>query len=102
MYTYTQLITIYNVHQVGKTTLVSQFLWGTYIEKYVPTEAEEFNWIEYEVSPEHTLTLKVIDMCATCEFPAMRQLYFENSHAFLLVFRLVVRHIYITCICLQC
>uniref|UniRef100_A0A0R3RP51 Zonular occludens toxin n=1 Tax=Elaeophora elaphi TaxID=1147741 RepID=A0A0R3RP51_9BILA len=33
--------------KVGKTALVSQFLWEEFVKEYRPT-VEEFNWIEYK------------------------------------------------------
>jgi GTPase SAR1 family protein len=73
---------------VGKTTIVSQFRWGVFIEHYSPTEAEAFHWDEFEVPPDGAIVrLELIDTCGSREFPAMRQLYMRTCRAFLLVFK---------------
>ncbi|KIH67118.1 Miro-like protein [Ancylostoma duodenale] len=44
---------------VGKSALVSQFLWEGFISDYKPT-VEEFNWIEYELGEGSALMLQVV------------------------------------------
>lgn len=44
--------------QVGKSALVSQFLWERFLTDYRPT-VEEFNWVEYDVEEGSALMLQV-------------------------------------------
>uniref|UniRef100_A0AC35FU04 Uncharacterized protein n=1 Tax=Panagrolaimus sp. PS1159 TaxID=55785 RepID=A0AC35FU04_9BILA len=70
--------------KVGKSALVSQFLWDKFIEEYHPT-VEEFNWIEYDVGGSE-LMLQVIDTAGSHDFLAMRSLYARTGDAFFVVF----------------
>uniref|UniRef100_A0A914XWY5 Uncharacterized protein n=1 Tax=Panagrolaimus superbus TaxID=310955 RepID=A0A914XWY5_9BILA len=70
--------------KVGKSALVSQFLWDKFIEEYHPT-VEEFNWIEYDIGG-HELMLQVIDTAGSHDFLAMRSLYARTGDAFFVVF----------------
>ncbi|EPB66203.1 Ras family protein [Ancylostoma ceylanicum] len=45
--------------RVGKSALVSQFLWEGFVSDYKPT-VEEFNWIEYELGEGSALMLQVV------------------------------------------
>uniref|UniRef100_A0A1I8AE82 GTP-binding protein n=1 Tax=Steinernema glaseri TaxID=37863 RepID=A0A1I8AE82_9BILA len=76
--------------EVGKSALVSQFLWCYFPIDYHPT-VEEFNWIEYDVSGNDTinyegLLLEVIDTSGSRDFLAMRNLYESTGDAFVVVF----------------
>uniref|UniRef100_A0A7E4V3S8 GTP-binding protein n=1 Tax=Panagrellus redivivus TaxID=6233 RepID=A0A7E4V3S8_PANRE len=72
--------------KVGKTALVSQFLWDTFVDEYHAT-VEEFNWIEYETGVGgDSLMLQVIDTAGSRDFIAMRALYTKQGDAFMVVF----------------
>ena len=69
---------------VGKTSLISQFLYDTYTDSYKAT-VEELHHGQYEVNGV-ALTLDILDTSGTYEFPAMRQLSINTGDAFVLVF----------------
>ncbi|VDK47724.1 unnamed protein product [Anisakis simplex] len=71
--------------KVGKSALVGQFLWDTFISEYRPT-VEEFNWIEYNNDAGDELLLQVIDTGGSHDFLAMRHLYARTGDAFIVVF----------------
>lgn len=71
--------------KVGKSSLVSQFLWRIFKSNYKCT-VEDFNWIEYEFEGTKTFWLKLIDTSGSCDFPAMRDYNIKHADAFLLVF----------------
>ncbi|KAE9548647.1 hypothetical protein FO519_008138 [Halicephalobus sp. NKZ332] len=72
--------------KVGKSALVSQFLWNSFPEEYRPT-VEEFNWIEYDIGGGD-LVLQVIDTAGSRDFLAMRSLYTKTGDVFIVVFSL--------------
>uniref|UniRef100_A0A914BUN2 Uncharacterized protein n=1 Tax=Acrobeloides nanus TaxID=290746 RepID=A0A914BUN2_9BILA len=51
-------LVVMGAEKVGKSALVSQFLWDDFVTEYRPT-VEEFNWIEYEMDDGHELLLQV-------------------------------------------
>ncbi|CAD6184827.1 unnamed protein product [Caenorhabditis auriculariae] len=71
--------------KVGKSAMVSQFLWQGFIADYRPT-VEEFNWIEYDLEQGRALMLQIIDSSGSRDFLAMRNLYIRTADAFLVVF----------------
>ncbi|PIO57748.1 hypothetical protein TELCIR_20832, partial [Teladorsagia circumcincta] len=68
--------------KVGKSALVSQFLWERFLTDYRPT-VEEFNWIEYDVEEGSALMLQIIDSSGSHDFLAMRHFYIRTGDAFL-------------------
>ncbi|KAK0424082.1 hypothetical protein QR680_008491 [Steinernema hermaphroditum] len=83
-------LVVLGAEKVGKSALVSQFLWCYFPIDYHPT-VEEFNWIEYDVSGNDTITyegllLEVIDTSGSRDFLAMRNLYESTGDAFVVVF----------------
>lgn len=70
--------------RVGKTAIAEQFLYRQFRESYKET-VEEFHWIEYECDDGRTFMLKLIDTSGSHEFLAMRNLYLQKGHAFVLV-----------------
>ncbi|GMT00539.1 hypothetical protein PENTCL1PPCAC_22713, partial [Pristionchus entomophagus] len=70
--------------EVGKTAIVSQFLWSQFVRDYRET-IEEFNWIEYDLGENDRLLLQVIDSGGSRDFLAMRHLYIRTANAFLVV-----------------
>lgn len=49
---------LFSVIQVGKSAMVSQFLWKGFDPVYTPT-VEEFHWIEYDRGQDNIFTLQV-------------------------------------------
>lgn len=70
--------------KVGKTAIVSQFLYDRFVPEYKPT-VEELHRGEYEMAAS-PLTLDILDTSGSNEFPAMRALSITNADAFLLVY----------------
>ena len=70
---------------VGKTQIVSQFLYDKFSSRYRQT-IEELHRGEYELPDESTLTLDILDTSGSFSFPAMRDLSISTSNAFILVF----------------
>ncbi|VDM83104.1 unnamed protein product [Strongylus vulgaris] len=68
--------------RVGKSALVSQFLWEGFLSEYRPT-VEEFNWVEYDLGEGSALMLQVIDSSGSRDFLAMRHFYIRTGDAFL-------------------
>ena len=68
---------------VGKSCIISQFLYDTYTAKYHAT-VEELHRKEYEVNGNN-LTLDILDTSGANEFPAMRQLSISKGNGFILM-----------------
>lgn len=77
-------ITVMGAAKVGKTAIVNQFLYDTFVPMYKAT-VEELHKVEYEVKA-CPLTLEIMDTSGSYQFPAMRQLYISKSDGFVLVF----------------
>lgn len=71
--------------RVGKTCIVSQFLYDKFTPRYRRT-TEDLHRGEYELADGSTLTLDILDTCGAMEFPAMRRLSIQFGDAFLLVY----------------
>ncbi|VDM56533.1 unnamed protein product [Angiostrongylus costaricensis] len=87
--------------EVGKSALVSQFLWDSFPVDYRPT-VDEFNWIEYDIGDGSVLMLQmnypkraqrmivgplqIIDSSGSHDFLAMRHFYIRTGDAFMVVF----------------
>ncbi len=71
---------------VGKTCLISQFLYKTFHKQYKAT-VEELHRGEFEINGQ-LLTLDILDTSGAYEFPAMRRLAISNGDAFILVYSL--------------
>lgn len=69
---------------VGKSCIISQFLYEEFQTKYKAT-IEELHREEYEVNGL-PLTLDILDTSGSYEFPAMRQLSISTGDAFILVY----------------
>ncbi|KAK2706404.1 ras-related protein Rap-2b-like isoform X2 [Artemia franciscana] len=79
-------VVIMGAANVGKTSLVSQFLYDTFTTRYKKT-VEEYHRADYEIFGI-PLTLDILDTSGSYEFPAMRQLSISNSDAFVLTYSL--------------
>lgn len=70
---------------VGKTQILSQFLYDKFTSRYRQT-IEELHRGEYELPDQSSLTLDILDTSGSFSFPAMRDLSISTSNAFILVF----------------
>jgi hypothetical protein len=70
---------------VGKTQIISQFLYDKFTNRYRAT-IEELHRGEYELADGSSLTLDILDTSGAFAFPAMRDLSISTSNAFILVF----------------
>ncbi|KAB7505188.1 Dexamethasone-induced Ras-related protein 1 [Armadillidium nasatum] len=70
--------------RVGKTAIISQFLYDKELQSYKPT-VEELHRGEFEIEGE-TLILDLLDTSGTHQFPAMRELAIKQSDAVVLVY----------------
>lgn len=70
---------------VGKTCIISQFLYDKFQARYKQT-VEELHRGEYELPDGSALTLDILDTSGSYEFPAMRTLSISTAGAFILVY----------------
>lgn len=70
---------------VGKTQIISQFLYEKFSSRYRKT-VEELHRGEYDLPDESSLTFDILDTSGAFSFPAMRDLSISTSNAFILVF----------------
>lgn len=70
---------------VGKTQIVSQFLYDKFSGRYRQT-IEELHRGEYNLPDGSSLTLDILDTSGAFQFPAMQALSISTSNAFILVF----------------
>ncbi|XP_050428817.1 GTP-binding protein Di-Ras1-like isoform X2 [Adelges cooleyi] len=71
--------------RVGKTSIVTQFLYDRFPVRYKET-IEELHRGDYELPDGARLTLEILDTSGAYQFPAMRDLSISTADAFLLVF----------------
>lgn len=71
--------------KVGKSSVISQFLYDKYLTRYRQT-VEELHRGEYELPDGASLTLDILDTSGAFQFPAMRALSISTSGAFILVY----------------
>lgn len=71
--------------KVGKSSIISQFLYDKYLTRYRQT-VEELHRGEYELPDGASLTLDILDTSGAFQFPAMRALSITTSGAFILVY----------------
>ncbi|XP_070581211.1 ras-related protein Rap-2a-like [Ptychodera flava] len=69
---------------VGKSSVISQFLYGKFDEKYRET-VEDLHTREFDING-HTLHLEVLDTSGSFSFPAMRKLSIASGDVFVLVY----------------
>ncbi|XP_061191168.1 ras-related protein Rap-1b-like [Saccostrea echinata] len=77
-------LTIMGSAGVGKSCIISQFLYDRFISEYKET-VEEFHRGEYTVDGRE-LILDILDTAGAHSFPAMRRLAISTSDAFVLVY----------------
>ncbi|XP_059056960.1 ras-related protein Rap-1 [Achroia grisella] len=77
-------IVVLGAAKVGKSSLITQFLYGTFSTKYKRT-IEEMHHGDFNVSGVR-LTLDILDTSGAYEFPAMRALSMQSADAFILVY----------------
>ncbi|XP_068629973.1 ras-related protein Rap-2b isoform X2 [Battus philenor] len=77
-------IVVLGAAKVGKSSLITQFLYGTFSHKYKRT-VEEMHHGDFNVSGVR-LTLDILDTSGAYEFPAMRALSMQSADAFILVY----------------
>nr|CAI5820695.1 unnamed protein product [Callosobruchus analis] len=70
--------------KVGKSSIISQFLYGVFSSKYKRT-VEEMHHGDFNVAGVR-LTLDILDTSGAYEFPAMRALSIQSADAFVLVY----------------
>lgn len=80
-------IVVMGAAKVGKSSLISQFLYGTFSDKYKRT-VEEMHQGDFCVQGVG-LTLDILDTSGSFEFPAMRALSISSADAFILVYSVV-------------
>lgn len=69
---------------VGKSAIISRFLYNKYTDKYKSTVEDLYNR-DYEIG-RITLKVDILDTAGDFQFPAMRRLSIANAHAFLIVY----------------
>ncbi|XP_018574193.1 ras-related protein Rap-2b-like [Anoplophora glabripennis] len=77
-------IVVMGAAKVGKSSIITQFLYGSFSPKYKRT-VEEMHHGDFNVSGVH-LTLDILDTSGAYEFPAMRALSISSADAFILVY----------------
>ncbi|XP_049819481.1 ras-related protein Rap-2a isoform X2 [Aethina tumida] len=77
-------IVVMGAAKVGKSSIITQFLYGTFSPKYKRT-VEEMHHGDFNVNGVH-LTLDILDTSGAYEFPAMRALSISSADAFILVY----------------
>ncbi|KAL1404011.1 hypothetical protein pipiens_005485 [Culex pipiens pipiens] len=77
-------IVVMGAAKVGKSSLITQFLYSTFSPKYKRT-VEEMHHGHFSVGGVN-LTLDILDTSGSYEFPAMRALSISSAEAFILVY----------------
>ncbi|XP_075969759.1 ras-related protein Rap-2b [Anticarsia gemmatalis] len=77
-------IVVLGAAKVGKSSLITQFLYNSFSPKYKKT-IEEMHHGDFNVSGVR-LTLDILDTSGAYEFPAMRALSMQSADAFILVY----------------
>uniref|UniRef100_A0A1B6LP44 GTP-binding protein Rhes n=1 Tax=Graphocephala atropunctata TaxID=36148 RepID=A0A1B6LP44_9HEMI len=77
-------VVVMGAAKVGKSSLITQFLYGTFSDKYKRT-VEEMHQGDFCVQGVG-LTLDILDTSGAFEFPAMRALSISSADAFILVY----------------
>ncbi|XP_063359393.1 ras-related protein Rap-2b [Cydia amplana] len=77
-------IVVLGAAKVGKSSLITQFLYNTFSPKYKRT-IEEMHHGDFNVAGVR-LTLDILDTSGAYEFPAMRALSMQSADAFILVY----------------
>ncbi|KAL9921009.1 ras-related protein Rap-2a-like [Glossina fuscipes fuscipes] len=78
-------IVVMGAARVGKSCIISQFLYDKFNVRYKKT-VEELHRGEYDLPDGSALTLDILDTSGAFEFPAMRTLSIATGVAFILVY----------------
>ncbi|KAI8127348.1 hypothetical protein FF38_03248 [Lucilia cuprina] len=78
-------VVVMGAAKVGKTCIISQFLYDKFYPRYKQT-VEQLHRAEYELPDGSALTLDILDTSGSFEFPAMRTLSITTGAAFILVY----------------
>ncbi|CAF4890461.1 unnamed protein product [Rotaria sp. Silwood1] len=77
---------------VGKTSLITQFIQGIFVEKYDPTI--EDNYLKHIEIDGQQYVLEILDTAGTEQFTAMRDLYMKTGQAFVFVYSITSQSTY--------
>ncbi|XP_067928841.1 GTP-binding protein Di-Ras1-like [Watersipora subatra] len=77
-------VVVFGSAGVGKSSIVQQFVEGTYREGYVPTIEDTYRKVIS--SNKSVCTLQVTDTTGSHQFPAMQKLSIQKGHAFVLIY----------------
>lgn len=80
-----QRVVVMGTARVGKSAIISQFLYERWPSRYRQT-VEELHRGEFSLPDGAALTLDILDTAGALHFPAMRALSIATAHAFLLVY----------------
>ena len=78
-------VTLMGAAAVGKTSIVSQFLHGTFPEKYKPT-VEGFHQLVVYQDDDESFQLDILDMSGACRNEKLCRIAISMSDAFILVY----------------
>ena len=77
-------VVVFGSAGVGKSSLVTRFVRGTFKDSYVPTIEDTYRQI---ISNNKVVcTLQITDTTGSHQFPAMQRLNIQKGHAFVLVY----------------
>merc|ERR1711953_293860 len=77
-------VVIFGAGGVGKTSIITRFLNGSYQDTYIATTEDTYKKIIK--GKEGNVILEITDTTGSHQFPAMRRLSVVRGHAFVLVF----------------
>jgi DIRAS family GTP-binding Ras-like protein 2 len=77
-------VVVFGAAGVGKSSLVTRFIRGTYRDSYIPTIEDTYRQV---IScNKNVCTLQITDTTGSHHFPAMQRLNINKGHAFFLVY----------------
>jgi len=81
-----QKIVVIGPEQVGKTTLVNMYCYGTFQENYKPTIGISIIEKNLQISRDFNLAFHILDLGGLKSFAKIRRFYYRYSNAILLLF----------------